>query len=183
MICANLFADAPAHPRAGGENDPYEAFTRMSEGSSPRGRGKRSSPVPRPRCARLIPARAGKTSPRRTRRVARWAHPRAGGENRQDVTLAGSRAGSSPRGRGKQACPKSVICCRRLIPARAGKTGGIFPGIFCATAHPRAGGENMQLATTPMPPPGSSPRGRGKPDPFPRRLKGRRLIPARAGKT
>ena len=51
-----------------------------------------------------------------------WAHPRAGGENRGDLTEHEITAGSSPRGRGKQVVTRADENIRRLIPARAGKT-------------------------------------------------------------
>ena len=49
--------------------------------SSPRGRGKRSLAGDLDERVRLIPARAGKTRERPTRRAVPTAHPRAGGEN------------------------------------------------------------------------------------------------------
>ena len=50
-----------AHPRAGGENPLTWRESRNVGGSSPRGRRKRRSQMPRPLSLRLIPARAGKT--------------------------------------------------------------------------------------------------------------------------
>ena len=51
------------------------------------------------------------------------------------------------------------------------------------TAHPRSRGENLIGVAADLSAQGSSPLTRGKRDPVPRRLKGRRLIPAHAGKT
>ena len=92
-------------------------------------------------------------------------------------------SGSSPRGRGKPAELHCAFARRRLIPARAGKTGmGVDVWVW-VRAHPRAGGENTYLTFRWSPRSGSSPRGRGKLV----GLLGRRLraglIPARAGKT
>mgnify|MGYP001642857579 CR=1 FL=1 len=50
------------------------------------------------------------------------AHPRAGGENCSSQTSFGSRAGSSPRRRGKRVEAGHVREEVRLIPAQAGKT-------------------------------------------------------------
>ena len=114
-------------------------------------------------CARLIPARAGKTSVHQSPRTAPTAHPRAGGENGYLSVFRVTGLGSSPRGRGKPS--------RRSVSADR------------VTAHPRAGGENRPVPSLPDPRVGSSPRGRGKLlDPI--RINPRkRLIPARAGKT
>ena len=50
-----------AHPRVGGENSPKCRMWVTSGGSSPRGRGKRTVPLPHLGGAGLIPAWAGKT--------------------------------------------------------------------------------------------------------------------------
>ena len=52
-----------AHPRAGGENRARLGCPSTGAGSSPRGRGKHRRARRGPRLFRLIPARAGKTSP------------------------------------------------------------------------------------------------------------------------
>ena len=72
---------------------------------------------------------------------------------------------------------------RRLIPARAGKTGALPPGGPPLRAHPRACGENDSRRRLIAATPGSSPRVRGK-LPFLRlATHASGLIPARAGKT
>jgi len=110
-----------AHPRAGGENGTLAVQDLSATGSSPRGRGKRGGKVGLPLGARLIPARAGKTTDRRRGKSQQPAHPRAGGKTKPKLWSASStgahpRAGgensgdwwtipigrvSSPRGRGK----------------------------------------------------------------------------------
>ena len=52
-----------AHPRAGGENVPGWGAMTDPLGSSPRGRGKRTSVLGTSLLSGLIPARAGKTTP------------------------------------------------------------------------------------------------------------------------
>ena len=91
--------------------------------------------------------------------------------------------GSSPRGRGKHQRWQLHADHRGLIPAWAGKTSTRRPTSVRARAHPRVGGENVRVAAKRRAKTGSSPRGRGKRDGRPERLRARRLIPAWAGKT
>ena len=91
----------PAHPRACGENLTGPIGVALGAGSSPRVRGKRMLPCMRPRCSRLIPARAGKTSRASRAGRRRRAHPRACGENGGDDGVLIGIDGSSPRVRGK----------------------------------------------------------------------------------
>ena len=92
---------APAHPRAGGENEVFIHHVKNSNGSSPRGRGKRHHQVRQWLHNGLIPARAGKTIRRGPRGAPAPAHPRAGGENGRGGYALKYVVGSSPRGRGK----------------------------------------------------------------------------------
>ena len=71
------------------------------KGSSPRGRGKQVRHRRWERKLGLIPARAGKTSPKPSGKRPEAAHPRAGGENYVDILAGKIKPGSSPRGRGK----------------------------------------------------------------------------------
>ena len=173
----------PAHPRACGENRESPCDWHGVRGSSPRVRGKLRPPTQGARAPGLIPARAGKTpcgpgGPRTWR-----AHPRACGENPRQPAVMTNKAGSSPRVRGKRPGLQRHPARRRLIPARAGKTSFMSFPSWVGAAHPRACGENLDLADPASFPLGSSPRVRGK---LPHVLRGRLvagLIPARAGKT
>ena len=131
----------------------------------------------------LIPARAGKTSPRRTT-AANWsAHPRACGENARTTWEEPAAYGSSPRVRGKPSSRQHRPPRQRLIPARAGKTPCVEVAPGFPRAHPRACGENPRRRARRRGRRGSSPRVRGK---LPGGLSWgnkRGLIPARAGKT
>ena len=151
-----------AHPRACGENRPRDSHGGHYCGSSPRVRGKHvEAALAAPR-ARLIPARAGKTSaPVRSMTSAR-AHPRACGENHRRAARNGVAGGSSPRVRGKQHGRPGREPGDRLIPARAGKTSGRRRGRSQRQAHPRACGENPGPLKHRPPGLGSSPRVRGK---------------------
>ena len=91
-----------AHPRAGGENVRVRRSILSTQGSSPRGRGKLEGSCACFAGLRLIPARAGKTRPRRSSHRSCRAHPRAGGENHAARARSRRTSGSSPRGRGKR---------------------------------------------------------------------------------
>ena len=71
----------------------------------------------------------------------------------------------------------------RLIPACAGKTSAPTSRPSAGRAHPRVCGENGWARSPVCSPAGSSPRVRGKHREHPPQPRGRRLIPARAGKT
>ena len=155
----------------------------MRKGSSPRGRGKPRTHGAHARADGLIPARAGKTHGLVTKASSKPAHPRAGGENPGAWWLPVVAGGSSPRGRGKLANAVPGASGKRLIPARAGKTGPRAGQRSREAAHPRAGGENALAAVGVEPVEGSSPRGRGKQTVWRAGKHRVRLIPARAGKT
>ena len=91
-----------AHPRVGGENNATNDSAITTIGSSPRGRGKLGDLREDRLAARLIPAWAGKTSPRRRPRHPHTAHPRVGGEYPHGRKGGAMSGGSSPRGRGKR---------------------------------------------------------------------------------
>ena len=152
-------------------------------GSSPRVRGKLMDVRGLTQAARLIPARAGKTSTSPTPRRSRSAHPRACGENSTRWSLDDIDAGSSPRVRGKRPPIRASAHGRRLIPARAGKTSAPWGARGRMWAHPRACGENGFESGLDEVHDGSSPRVRGKPVLRGRVRRRQRLIPARAGKT
>ena len=131
-----------AHPRVGGENLEGVVYVRQTLGSSPRGRGKRAGGWTVGCGQGLIPAWAGKTRRRRTRRRRISAHPRVGGENHFEYAKPETIKGSSPRGRGKPRSGTHRFVRPRLIPAWAGKTSARAALMYSLTAHPRVGGEN-----------------------------------------
>ena len=85
--------------------------------------------------------------------------------------------------RGKPHHSQDVETVQRLIPAYAGKTIYDATARLFTGAHPRVCGENYELGRRQHRLAGSSPRMRGKHGPRPSRRRGRRLIPAYAGKT
>ena len=132
-------------------------------GSSPRGRGGLRQLVDATPFGGLIPARAGRTPKARTATRCAGAHPRAGGADASHPIRPSRFRGSSPRGRGGH---------RRSSVPHSGER-----------AHPRAGGADAKFLPKITPALGSSPRGRGGHGRVPRRVSGRGLIPARAGRT
>ena len=172
-----------AHPRSRGENvravDPFD----FTAGSSPLTRGKRSRRVAMQKRQRLIPAHAGKTCRRCTRRRDDEAHPRSRGENELELTSRTSWKGSSPLTRGKPRSERRGYRQGGLIPAHAGKTHRVCPLMHCMRAHPRSRGENMDDRPQKPQGRGSSPLTRGKRPPGKKRRHERGLIPAHAGKT
>ena len=192
------------HPRACGANGIECAHRTCRHGSSPRVRGKRrllqrrrgpgriiparagqTTPVRlfTPRGGRIIPARAGQTSARDMSRNAYADHPRACGANATTAINVSGAAGSSPRVRGKLDAEFPHEVRGRIIPARAGQTSGSLRSLISRPDHPRACGANSFPQLVLQRVAGSSPRVRGKL----RRGCGedgrRRIIPARAGQT
>ena len=90
-----------AHPRVCGENLSLNRQPRAQHGSSPRVRGKHQEISASEREGGLIPACAGKTSPRQRAAARTKAHPRVCGENRLAGWVGPCAWGSSPRVRGK----------------------------------------------------------------------------------
>ena len=107
--------------------------------------GKTRRHLNRPRPARLIPARAGKTGSDGGCRRCLWAHPRSRGENANAVGEAEAEFGSSPLTRGKRKALARGLGADGLIPARAGKTRRAPAGVGAAWAHPRSRGENSTM--------------------------------------
>ena len=91
--------------------------------------------------------------------------------------------GSSPLTRGKRLVGTDRKFRSGLIPAHAGKTSGCREDCDNLGAHPRSRGENFGPMPKPTRLPGSSPLTRGKRSSGSGRGRGRRLIPAHAGKT
>ena len=111
-----------AHPRSRGEHTSSAGMPDSEVGSSPLARGTH---LTRGRAAtrlRLIPARAGNTSPANSFRRAITAHPRSRGEHYAGVVAVFFGGGSSPLARGTQSRFFLGRFGLRLIPARAGNT-------------------------------------------------------------
>ena len=132
------------------------------QGTSPRTRGKPNRPGSVHEIKRNIPAHAGKTLLRSSRRRFRPEHPRARGENFCGAGHWFAPSGTSPRTRGKRTQTHHHHAPQRNIPAHAGKTGSIVSNSPPCGEHPRARGENRRPPFFTPVHSGTSPRTRGK---------------------
>ena len=153
----------PDHPRSRGVYSVSFDSVIVLTGSSPLARG-------------LLRWCGGPGRPRRD-------HPRSRGVYARAARRRHRRAGSSPLARGLPR-PRGAVARRfRIIPARAGFTGGLGRPRSCPRDHPRSRGVYAVSAAPPNAAKGSSPLARGL-----RRTKTledfrTRIIPARAGFT
>ena len=192
------------HPRSRGVYQLWRAATLVRTGSSPLARGlPPTEPLPRWR-GRIIPARAGFTTPNSSEPSPRWDHPRsrgvyaiAAGACRCGWGIIPARAGFTPSGRRARRLgpdhPRSrgvylvdatlTYCCSGSSPlARGlhedGAGGPVVGGIIPA----RAGFTRRGRARAPTS--ADHPRSRGVYERVPRPNSVRsRIIPARAGFT
>ena len=141
----SLRHDGSAHPRSRGENIHGCVDDDGAGGSSPLTRGKRQTVITQSAAGRLIPAHAGKTSWKPTRRRPSAAHPRSRGENPMRSRTLAAASGSSPLTRGKRLHQDPFVMTVRLIPAHAGKTSTAVSTMTVPGAHPRSRGENGRL--------------------------------------
>ena len=146
-------------------------------------RGKRFAPWGRPPISRIIPAHAGQTVRCGSARCVVTDHPRACGANGLRGHVSDVQDGSSPRMRGKLACPAHYLSVRRIIPAHAGQTMSTLIIACRYSDHPRACGANEGTTRKHARPHGSSPRMRGKQQRGGDVGRARRIIPAHAGQT
>ena len=108
------------HPRACGEQLPYQMRAATSLGSSPRVRGAGISPPLLPLARGIIPARAGSSKAMQRAYKDHRDHPRACGEQPDVCNLGDFVSGSSPRVRGAGALLRAGVHALGIIPARAG---------------------------------------------------------------
>ena len=171
------------HPRARGENFGFFVEIIISEGTSPRTRGKPQAVQLAQLTGRNIPAHAGKTAAFAQVAEPGWEHPRARGENFSTIAEVAGQTGTSPRTRGKRPKCQKLSATRGNIPAHAGKTGADVWAGSSGEEHPRARGENSPHTCDSRRPAGTSPRTRGKRHGDFGKIQGIRNIPAHAGKT
>ncbi len=172
-----------AHPRSRGADVGSLSTAVAPPGSSPLARGGRACVLPCNRGARLIPARAGRTSPTCCRRGRRWAHPRSRGADYRYGRLDLAAPGSSPLARGGLAAVSTRLHGPRLIPARAGRTSPTAASTCRHGAHPRSRGADALAGVRVPAVMGSSPLARGGRGERPGDDTAPGLIPARAGRT
>ena len=171
------------HPRSRGV---YSWRTRAGigrGGSSPLARGLRGVRVLAGLLRRIIPARAGFTSPSATTVPVGEDHPRSRGvynESEQHDTFV---SGSSPLARGLPDPAQNPGVEGRIIPARAGFTSRPRSTPPKRGDHPRSRGVYHHGESGTCGPEGSSPLARGLHARRLAELDRTRIIPARAGFT
>ena len=105
-------------------------------------RGKHDGRHLRRLTLRITPAHAGKTGFLVVAAHGSKDHPRACGENDEDIRAVVAEWGSPPRMRGKPRRHASLLMGPRITPAHAGKTTAKSIRIALSKDHPRACGEN-----------------------------------------
>ena len=125
--------------------------------------------------------RAGNSQTRWRRTGCTWNHPRACGEQLEQMDLQTLAEGSPPRVRGAAIDVPKASIAPGIIPAHAGNS---HKGRACSRGlrdHPRACGEQVPWSTYTSSLVGSSPRARGTSLAGLRVLPAVGIIPARAG--
>ena len=132
---------------------------------------------------RIIPACAGKSPLFRYSRKVCQDHPRLRGEKHLSKCHLYHLTGSSPLARGKAFLMSEPICYFGIIPACAGKSRVKHFKLCCYGDHPRLRGEKFAPRELLKEGGGSSPLARGKVCTAGAFERGRRIIPACAGKS
>ena len=167
------------HPRSRGVYGPIIGTARPAMGSSPLARGLQVGPALCWAGTRIIPARAGFTTPGHNREGDRRDHPRSRGVYSKSFLASTSPSGSSPLARGLHHGRIPRRSAGRIIPARAGFTAHHHPRPRRPADHPRSRGVYGVACASG----GSSPLARGLRSARPPRGLTPRIIPARAGFT
>ena len=170
-------------PARAGKTQPSPPGTPRSR-DHPRSRGENvDTLLPGHRAPGITPARAGKTRQPTGRRGCPGDHPRSRGENEAACAGTDPETGSPPLARGKLPPGTAPVPCHGITPARAGKTHRSTRRADARTDHPRSRGENPSGDSQSCLQGGSPPLARGKRRPKVVSPRGRRITPARAGKT
>ena len=151
----------PDHPRSRGVYDDRTAWPYEDTGSSPLARGLLAQGLQDRGGARIIPARAGFTQVCSTPTPTVWDHPRSRGVYRPPFRISRTRAGSSPLARGLRGRNIPTVRGIRIIPARAGFTGGSVHVGRLDPDHPRSRGVYVESNPFDQSSWGSSPLARG----------------------
>ena len=141
----NTIKHTGSSPRMRGKPTTPQRHIMRKRGSSPRMRGKRCSVRCSFLASRIIPAHAGQTV-FATLVNPRFAdHPRACGANRIALRSQSRQGGSSPRMRGKLEAGVFGRVRQRIIPAHAGQTAPHPIRARTGWDHPRACGANRSF--------------------------------------
>ncbi len=139
-----LLARNTVYPRWRGEHRSSHYFPFFFDGLSPLARGTLRIAHADNRARRFIPAGAGNTCCRRTRRALPPVYPRWRGEHLINLISAVIIPGLSPLARGTRLNDVASAMATRFIPAGAGNTGGMFINGMETPVYPRWRGEHHQ---------------------------------------
>ena len=171
------------HPRSRGVYQFLNSADRTALGSSPLARGLPMLRIGSICSGRIIPARAGFTSPRWPDCASAWDHPRSRGVYRTPGTGRQKVLGSSPLARGLLSDRSFHGLGLRIIPARAGFTLHVRLEPGDHGDHPRSRGVYIAALVAGLVWFGSSPLARGLHGHLHGAAARGRIIPARAGFT
>ena len=171
------------HPRSRGVYGGLMSELQEIAGSSPLARGLPRRSTRTKVTGRIIPARAGFTGDPIKGSGRTPDHPRSRGVYHRPWRTLVARPGSSPLARGLRSRRSHTAQCGRIIPARAGFTGGDVGHEFGGGDHPRSRGVYDIVWAMDIGDAGSSPLARGLPARQFREINNTRIIPARAGFT
>ena len=171
------------HPRSRGVYYSTTVPRLRRPGSSPLARGLPAMNPIITTAMGIIPARAGFTVGWLPARRLGRDHPRSRGVYTDQPVSVSSASGSSPLARGLLVRAVHGRTHRRIIPARAGFTGGGQERLRRLLDHPRSRGVYILSGIDLQPGRGSSPLARGLPLLILHLTAQRRIIPARAGVT
>ena len=149
------------HPRGCGAHQLLYSSAARRLGSSPRVRGSRSCDRHRFPERGIIPAGAGLTQARASRRASGEDHPRGCGAHMPRRFASRLTSGSSPRVRGSLIIRHFDVVPFGIIPAGAGLTRRGASAKSRPRDHPRGCGAHCQRMTMQDSTEGSSPRVRG----------------------
>ena len=171
------------HPRSRGVYLGCRPAPGDHRGSSPLARGLPCPPIRLSARTGIIPARAGFTRASHRGPARSTDHPRSRGVYSRAPSGRESRPGSSPLARGLPPDLRTWLPALRIIPARAGFTGGAKSPVTYPRDHPRSRGVYRRRRMRMGSGTGSSPLARGLRRRPVRPSWARGIIPARAGFT
>jgi hypothetical protein len=142
-----------------GRPDPQPGEERETH---PRVRGEQPPRKPNVGGARWsIPACAGSRASDPAHPALRRVHPRVRGDQAAIQSMTPTEMGPSPRARGAAHEDDSEYMLNRSIPACAGSSSHMAPGLIRQEVHPRVRGEQGPVLPNSRPAGGPSPRARG----------------------
>ena len=130
------------HPRLRGNNFRKHAHSWPHLGSPPLAREQLYDAFQNGTLARITPACAGTTCPRRGCVISVRDHPRLRGNNLNILPFASSVSGSPPLAREQLSFQQIIYFCIRITPACAGTTSPSYSWLCQRQDHPRLRGNN-----------------------------------------